>query len=154
MSTSTLPVSTVRQRVAAALAACGTPSQWKESRWPYDTFPAAEGGQFAHLAFAVGVVQTDFGSPIESSLTNRGAQGGLVESQVRVRWTFAIRADGAVADVDAAYDAEGQLLMAVLGLEATYLHCYAVGMSRSMVGDGAWMLGEASFNVQHRIALQ
>lgn len=142
----------VRQRIAAAVEAL---SGWREAKaHSYDTFPG-ESSQAAHLGFAVGVPSTTFTSGVESSRVRRGAiEGGLVRTEVRVRWTHRTRADGQVDDYDAALDAETTLITTILGVARTDLHVELEGATRGVAGDGTYMLGEVAVVATHRIALE
>lgn len=142
-------VSALRLRLATQI---GTIPGWRESRWPYDVMPA-EPGAYAHLAYAVGVLSTEFDAPLESSITRRGALGGAVTTAFGIRWTASIKADGAVAAYDAALDHEAALLKCVLDVAYTDMHVFISGMTRRAAGDGAWLLCEMTGTLRHRIAL-
>lgn len=147
---STLTVHDLRERVAAALEAI---DGWKESRWAYDLLPLAEPGTYAHLAFAVGVPTVRWPDATESSLRKRGAEGGMVETDLRVRWLHRIRGDAQVADYGDAFDAEAAAYKALIGMSKVGLHLFLVSMSHRIVGDGTWMLGEIQATAIHRLPL-
>lgn len=146
-------VSALRQRIAAVVEGLATPGPWHESRWNFQDFPR-DPGTYAHLSFAVGTPIWRFNSIMESFRAKRGALGGLVDTEFVVRWTYRIRADRQVADLDAALDAEAVLVTALAGVAMTDAHIGISQARRSVVGDGTWMLGEVSLLVQHRIAIQ
>jgi len=148
-----IAVSALRQRVAAAVEALATPSAWRESRWNYNDFPR-DPGTYAHLAFAVGAPITRFTTIMESYRHKRGADGGLVDTEFGLRWTFRLRGDRQVGDYDAALDAEAALVQAIAGASLVNAHIGQTQARRSVVGDGAWLLGEVSIVAQHRLALQ
>jgi hypothetical protein len=149
-----LSVSDVRERVAAAVLAISSPAGWRESPMPPGMGPA-DPGRFAHLAFSVWVPSTDFAAPGDSSRIQRGAPGGLVRTNLRIRWTYRLRADNAVADYDSALDAEATAVKAVTGVSALGgLHIAIVGTAREVVGDGTWLLCEINATATHQIAIQ
>lgn len=139
----------VRQRVAAVVEAL---SGWKESRWTWAQFPAAEPGQYAHLAFAVGVISTKARGPVESSATARTV--AMVDSEIGIRWAFITRADSAVSRMDAALQAEDAMVRAVLNCSrAGGLHLSWVESRRQIVGDGTVILGDTLFSAFHQYQL-
>lgn len=147
-----MTVPELRQRFATAISALTSPDTWRESAWAYDTFPLAEPGQYAHLAFAVGIPSTSFG-PMEGS-RRRLATGGLVESVVGIRWVHHVRGECVVADTDAAYDAEAILVKAISAMSLIDLSSLSVvQLRRQMVGDGTWLLCEATVEVHHQYQL-
>ena len=146
-----MTVAEVRARTAAALAAL---TGWRESPRHPDTFPG-DAGQWAHLAFAVGIPATVYESAQESSRTRRGSVGGLVRSDVRVRWTHRVRADAAVDDYAAALAAEAQAVAALTGLAQTSgLHVAIDQTTRTGAGDGAWLLCEIDCTMTHQAPIQ
>jgi hypothetical protein len=148
-----IAVSTLRQRLAAAVEALTLPAPWRESRWNADDFPA-DPGTYAHLAFAVSAPITRYTSIMESYRHKRGADGALVDSEFAVRWTFRLRADRQVADFDAALDAEAVLIKAISGASLVDAHIGQTQARRRVVGDGTWMLGELAVIATHRLPLQ
>ena len=146
-------VATLRARVAAALEALASPAPWRESRWSFDLFPS-DPGQYAHLAFAVGAPSTVPTSLSELVRHKRGAEGGQVTTQLRVAWTYRIRADRQVADYDAALAAEAAAVVAVCGTSQVDAHLLPSELSRRIVGDGTWLLGSISIDAIHRLAIQ
>ena len=148
-----IAIADTRARVAAAVEALAVPGPWRESRWSWDLFPA-DPSVYAHLSFAVGVPTTRFAAAGESVRHKRGADGGLVESDLSVRWTYRMRADRQVGDYDAALGAEAALIVALGGVPLTDMHLWIVEMRRELTGDGAWMLGDVRCIVRHRIAVQ
>lgn len=146
-----LAVSALRQRVAAVVSALTSPSQWRESSWAFDAFPA-DPGRFAHLTFAVGVPQSDF-DELEGS-RRRLTTGGLTGTDVVVRWVFRLKADGtAIASYDAALDAEAALVKALMAASRTDLHLGVTRLSRRGAGDGEWLLCETALTAVHQYAL-
>jgi len=145
--------STVRQRLAAAVEALTVPAPWRESRWNADDFPA-DPGTYAHLSFAIGAPILRWNSIMESVRHKRGAEGGLVDGEYTVRWTYRLRADRQVGDFDAALDAEAVLIKAIAGASQVDCHIGQTQARRRVVGDGTWMLGEVSVIATHRLAIQ
>ena len=149
-----LSVSEVRSRVAAAVLAIAPSGTWRESPMPPGMGPA-DPGRFAHLAFSVWTPATDFAAPGDSSRIQRGTTGGLVRTNLRIRWTYRLRADNAVADYDSALAAEAAAVKAVTGVSALGgLHIAIVGTAREVVGDGTWLLCEINATATHQIAIQ
>lgn len=112
-------------------------------------------GQFAHLAYSVWLPASDFDASRDSSRTQRGGTGGLLRTGLRVRWTYRLRADAAVADYDAALAAEAAVILALTGISALGgLHLAIQGAAREVVGDGAWLMQEISAIATHQIPIQ
>jgi hypothetical protein len=150
----TLSVSDLRQRIAAAVEALASPDAWHQSSWSYDVFPTAEPGTYLHLSFAVGAPRTEFASQAESVRHKRGSDGGAVTTTIGIRWVHRHLADDSVDDYDGALDAEAALLVGVTGAASTDVHVSVLEMSRSLIADGTWILGEMVLSCDHRIAIQ
>jgi hypothetical protein len=146
---STISPEAIRSRVAAGiLAALPT---WRESPTSFHR-PSADAVDVGHLAYAVGLGRTVPHSRDRQRLT----EGALVETQVFVRFSHRVRADGQVADVDASYTAELALVAAVMSTPTNPgLRIEFAGVSlRSVQPDGTLYIGVADFQVLHRYALQ
>lgn len=142
----TLSVAQVRQRIATALEAV---SGWHESTVPGELFPK-EGTTIEHKAFTA-FGQTTAWEGVEQA-PRRRSSGSLTDTAVLVRWTYQIRLDNAVVDVDAATDAEQLLIQAALAATATDLHVRVERATR-LVGEGtaagAYVAGEIKFICKH-----
>jgi len=78
-----------------------------------------------------------------------------MSSSVSVRWLHRVRADRQVADYDDALDSELALMAAIAKIDNDpdlSLRLDSIP-SRSIVGDGTYLLGELSFIVLHRYSL-
>ena len=142
-----LAPSEIRQRIAAAIR---TLDGWTESRWVYDLYPL-ETSSLAHRSYAVGVSSS---TPVDRDRQRR-AVGVLMSSSVSVRWLHRVRADRQVADYDDALDSELALMAAIAKIDNDpdlSLRLDSIP-SRSIVGDGTYLLGELSFIVLHRYSL-
>lgn len=148
-----IAVSALRQRIAAAVEALTLPAAWRESRWSFDLFPS-DPGQYAHLAFAVGVARTAPAAAQEMIRHKRGAEGALVTSEISIAWTYRLRGDRQVADYDSALDAEAVLIRAITGASQVDAHLIPVEMGRRVVGDGSWLLGTMRLDAVHRLQIQ
>lgn len=149
----TLTVKEVRQRIESAIEQALP--RWKKSTFTYDKFgqdPRAE----LHLSFAVGVPETVWASPIESSVTRRATTGGRVQTSVGVRWGYRIRSDAAVADQDLALDMEDLIRAAIMSSSNdTNLHLWVERASRSSrdIDAGILLIGDLSIGSQHLLAV-
>lgn len=110
-------------------------------------------GQYAHLSFAVGVASTLPTDPIEFSARKRGSYGGEANTAIGVRWTYRLRGDRQVGDLDDALTAEAAALVAIGGATSTDVHFLPEELRRQTVGDGTWLLGEITIRAIHRVAL-
>lgn len=143
---STLSVSDVRQRVAAALEAVPT---WAESRWGLDLLgrdPKFTGNRL----FAVGVSDTSV-SP--SAQRQKRSEGALVESIVQIRWLWQLRLDDQIASMDEALDGEHSLIVALAGISLDDLHLIFQRAERRVTPEG-WVVGTLQHSARHRINLQ
>jgi len=96
-----------------------------------------------------------YDAPRDSSRIQRGAVGGLLRSEVRVRWTYRIRADRAVLDYSDALAAELAAVKALTALVATGgLHVQIEQTTRTGAGDGGWLLGEIVCTMIHQSPIQ
>lgn len=143
----TLSVSDIRRRIADDLIANG----WKASRTHGASYPGQETAKMAAKSFAIYCPSTTLDSPLES---RRGALGGRCTSEVRVRWLWSLKAAVQVEDGDAALDAENELIHTLLAVSQIDCHISVSSCSRSIVGDGTYLLGEISLEVIHRISTQ
>lgn len=145
-----LALSAIRTRIATRVTAALGASGWRVSRYTYDQFPG-DTRLIEHLDFAVGVLRSDV-EPLDRRRRSVGAQ---VETAVAIKYTHRIRPDAAVADYDAALDAEQALVQAILGVSLADMTMRWTGApSRSLVADGTLFLGEVTFVVRHGYALQ
>lgn len=151
---STLSVSEIRKRIAAAIADHPHPATWVQSKWTYEMFPQAEPSQYAHLAYTVGSPGSDFAEPYETIRHKRGDHGGLATSEFGIRWTYRLRGDAAIKDYDEALEAGAELLKGLTAISFVDMHLWVDSLRQTVVGDGAWLLGEVRCTVQHRIAIQ
>lgn len=147
----TLTVEEIRQRVATVIK--DHDGAWRESPRHYDAFPA-DPGHFAHKAYAVGAPGTEFESPMESVRHKRGEDGGLVDTQIGVRWTYRIKIDGGVKAYDAMLASEALLLKALTGISLVSMHFWVTSLTRSPTGNHEWLLGQLLCVARHRIAIQ
>jgi hypothetical protein len=144
----TLTTAQVRQRVAATLAGV---DGWIESPVSYDRFPA-DPGQFSDHKFAVWAPRTIY-EGVEAA-PGRRPIGGMATTTIGIRWTRAIRADGAVEDGDQALDDEAALQQALADIDRNGgLHLTVEALDRKVVGDGTWMLGEITARATYRSLL-
>lgn len=147
----TVSASVVRQRLAAKLAALG----WSESRWTGPGWPSVQETQAVSKRFAVWVSDTVYPAPVESARLRRpDAVGSLVTSTARVWWAYRLRADAAVADLDAALDQEDALVEALLQASRTDgLRVAIVRRSRSTAADGTLIVGEIEVAALHQVPI-
>ena len=135
---------TVRQRVATAVAAL---SGWRQSAWALESF-GSDPDQVQHHAFAVGITSS---RPAAQPGRRNLSEGLATESQVQVTFAHRLTVDGQVAAVDAALDAEGDAITAVLNTaDRTSLHIVWDSSDRAPLGDG-WIVTTISFTAVHRI---
>ena len=149
---SLLSISDLQARIEDRIASSLQEKDWKKSRFPFPLF-GADTQQLSHIAFAVGLPSSTWPSGVESSITRRGAAGGLVTTSVRVRWSHRCRADVQLLDFAAAQDAEIDLVVAVLGMSLANCHIRVTEAQRDMDDSGTWVLGEVGFAVQHQYQL-
>jgi hypothetical protein len=79
-----------------------------------------------------------------------------VVSSVSVAWAYRVRDDGAAMDVPSAYDAEAELLAALLGVEPDpdLSVQFARATRRTTAGEvGMLLLGVLELTVYHRLPL-
>lgn len=145
---STLSVSAVRSRLAAAITTALGASGWAEATVSADQFPGSTSSNRAHKAFAVSISRT---SPASNQRQTR-SEGAMSVSTVRVRWAWEIAALDQVASYDAGLDGEAALILAVMGASLVDLHLVLGDVTRS-VDDQGWLTGEITVEAIHRIAL-
>ena len=139
-----LAFSTIRQRVATQLAAL---SGWRQSAWHLDAF-GRDPDQVQHHSFAVGVLSS---APTASPGRRQITEGLATASQIQVQFAHRLTVDGQVAAYDAALDAEGAAITAVLSLiNRTALHILWDSSSRAALGEG-WIIVTINFSAIHRI---
>lgn len=144
----TLAVSTVRSRVAAAIEAA---SGWTEAHQTWERF-ASNTRHDLHKGFTVAVTDTVPGPAQDRQ--KQATRATLVTSTVSVRWGYRVRADAAPSDTGSAYDAEAEMVQAVLGISRTDLHVIYAGSPVRDTSSGDWLIGESRFRVLHRIDLE
>lgn len=145
-----LAPSALRARIATAINTDLAADGWTESRYAYPLFPGQDSRLIVHLGYAVGLIST---TPVRP---DRQAQsfGAVVQTTVGVRFAHRLRADAMVADYDAALDAEGDLLISVMGSSQTDGQVVLQGVTtRDVVADGTLYLGEIRFTVLHTYAI-
>jgi hypothetical protein len=140
-----MPTETVELRQAVATAVDAL-SGWTQSRFPAELF-GRDTNSLQHHAFAVHLPDT---VPHAREGRQRASEGMWSESAVEVLWAHRIRNDAAVADYDAALEAEQDLAAAVKAIADQYM--MVERLSRRTVAPG-WLLGTARFRVQHRYSL-
>lgn len=144
-----LTVRQLAERLASHLQ--GALPGWHHSVYPvelmpYDTRPTQ------HQAWAVAVTAT-----VPAALDRqRRSEGAHVVSSVSVAWAYRVRDDGAAMDVPSAYDAEAELLAALLGVEPDpdLSVQFARATRRTTAGEvGMLLLGVLELTVYHRLPL-
>lgn len=145
----------IRQRIAARItSALGSVARpWRESGFHYLNFPPKDPSTVLPRSFAVGVRSVQMERARDRQ---RREVGALATTEVRVRWSSTVRADGQVDDVDQGMD-DGDLLVAtVLGTSPTpELEIRFLGFAPYLsYADGTLLVGEVAFQVRHRYPLQ
>ena len=157
-----LSFSTLRQQVAARIALIG--GDWWEAPVPYDGFgpsavPDAVPATKAHLAFAVGLIQTEIGS---DGTRGRAADGLLVDSMVGVRFLARHKPGptNSQASQDAALAAEVAMIQQVMGRTATAPAWpneikvrYDRTDTRTINESGEWFTTTVLFRMMHLLPL-
>ena len=145
----TLSAALVRSRVAAPVAAL---TGWTLSRYVYDLF-GADARSIAHKNFVAGVVST-----APKGGRQRLTEGAYVESLAVLRYSYRIRTDAQVSDYDAALDAQGALIAAVMGsIDQAALQIRFSGVPLRQVETdpqgGLWLLVAVRFAGNQLVAI-
>jgi hypothetical protein len=148
-----LSVANVRSRIAAGLLTDLQPSGWSQSRYPADLF-GSDTRSLAHLSYAVGVTSTA-PMPLERQSARGLERGTHALTRVVVRWSHVLRADAALDSYDAALREEQRLIAACLAVDADPELAVRWGgvPSRTVAGDGTYLLGVVDLEVYHRFPL-
>lgn len=154
----TVPVSTVRTRVATALAAL--PSPWQASPWIAGVFPADPTPDL-HRRWAVSVPSSTVQEPrrgwVDTALSGSGSTVRHVRarSSVRVEWCHYVGTEDMVADYSDALADEATVIQAATKLDTTDTSELVLdAVSRRVVGDGAFLLSTADFFIEHLIRVE
>jgi hypothetical protein len=140
---SALPVTTLRQRVAAAM-----PSGFVESAQLFDTF-GDDPTSVNHKAFAVGVSTTE-----ANELDRRArSEGALVFSTVVIRCAYSIRPMDQVTSYDEALTLEQSVITGMATITLTDIGGMSYEGSSRRALTSAFVISEVTFTFQHRIAL-
>ena len=142
-----LALSTIRQRVATAIAT--TLTTWQQASDPYDQFGAGDGDRL-HQSFAVGVPSS---AVLVANDRQIPARGVSVDTRLGIRWAYNIGALNQIVDYDAGLDAEALVLAAVMTIhQGVDLHLLYASSTRS-VDDQGWMFGEITIRAIHALPL-
>lgn len=142
-------VDRVQARLATALAA-----GWTVARGHPATLGTGDSRQLAHHAYSAWSPSADAVDLSRWQGRQRLSEGTVHRSRVEVRFLARLRADSTSGDVDAAYDDEDTVRLAVLSTAATDLQLSYIGARRSVLGEGTYQLHELSFDADHRVSLQ
>jgi hypothetical protein len=146
-----MSIVTTRQLVERVRGQVKDALQWTPSRFPYELFPN-DTQHLQHHAFAVGAMQTEIHSPVEMK---RGAAGALCWTTLGIRWAHRMRGAAQLDDYHASLDAEADLLVAINATSRTDLSGLLFETAeREVQPDGLWLIGEMTWKVLHRIALE
>lgn len=145
-----LATADLRDRIAAQIA---TLPGWSQSPYAAELFPL-DPDRFADHTFAVLVSRTRWTSGIESSRVTRGTTiGGLVESEIRVRWARSVRPEAGPEDTDSAMADEILVVEALCDSDLSDLHIRIEESTRELVAD-TWLLCTVSATATHRYAIE
>lgn len=144
-----LSVKNVRTRLQTAIAAV---SGWNVSRSVGDVF-GLDPNSFAHQAFAVDAVSTtDLGNSRQHA--GQLSEGARCVSEIRVRWSYRLKPKAQSASLDAAYDAESEIRLAVMSVSRTNLHVRFLSAGRVIEPRGEWLIGDLRFQAIHTLNLE
>lgn len=135
-------VAAIRDLVISAIDAL---SGWTPSRFAPEFF-GKDTDNLSHHSFAVAVTSTE---PLPNQ-TQSLAYGTNVFSTVEVQWAHRLRGDAQSADYDAGCDAEQDIVKACVGISSQ--HVLLQRLTRTAKAEG-WIMGTATFRVQHRYSL-
>lgn len=142
-----LSVSQVRQRFDRALTDAGfVRSTYVPELYGYDV------DHLVPRSYSVGVGATEIRTYDDRAHVPVPDEGEGV-TLIVIRTSSRIREDAAIQDYDAALDHEQALLKAALDVDATYLHCVPVGISRQVTDTAEWLVSTITIRVWHRFAL-
>jgi len=138
------------ERLSAQLTAVLAPGGWRESPYPFDLFPGGIGDDqvVQPLEFAIGLR----GSAVEPGRQARTGdnRGAVVTTEVRVRFTAGIRADGMLLDYRDAHRRERELVDAVISVHGDPgMSVRWMGIETRAVPLPGMFAGEARFAVLH-----
>ena len=148
-----LGVASLRSRIADGLLTALAAAGWSQSRYPADLL-GADPRSLAHLSYAVGVT-TSAPMPLDRQSARGITRGTHALTRVVVRWSHRLRGDAALADYDAALREEQRLIAACLAVDADPELAVRWGgvPSRTVAGDGTYLLGVVDLEVYHRFPL-
>lgn len=144
-----LALSTIRQRVAAAILAEMGAAGWAEAAVPYDRWPGEEEGLvLGARSYAVGL-----SSSMVAEEGQRRSGSVLMMTTVSVRWAQPLAAMDMVGSYDEGLDAEGAIIAAVQTIARSEgLHLKIERADRE-VGEAGIMTGVISWRAYHQLAL-
>lgn len=135
---------------AVATAITGV-SGWRQSTLPYELFPDQTAQTVPDKTFSIGVPRTQWAGPEEHPRRRPDNQGGLVNTELRVRWVCRLRADNAARDYGLSFEEEDRIVSAVLAISERPVHIWADNASRRVSPTGTWIEGDITFVAQHRL---
>lgn len=142
---SSLSVSAVRQRIAAALEAV---SGWTQSAWAADLL-GRDPKFIGNRLFSVSSPRT----AVQQGQRQRRSEGVVVSSEIIVTWLWQLRLDDQIDSYDEALDAEQELIEALAAVSLADLHVILVDQMRQVLPSG-WVRGMITLRTDHRIPLQ
>lgn len=143
-----LNAATIRQRIASALHTALSGDGWRQSVFVPSAGMLDAQGASSRL-YSVEVPETEVVDPRHRS--GGGAEGTYVQTTVRVRALYRIRADRQTADYDAGLDLEDTLTSAIGSSD--WSGCTPIAfdrLTRQLSGDGAYLVLEVVGSVRHR----
>lgn len=136
--------SKLAEHLETVLANPTVPGAWRQSRFPAENFDLTQ-PELEHHGFAIGIPSS---SP---EPTSRQDLGVIAVSTVVIRWAHRLRADAAVVDTLAAYEAEVELNDAVHRLDGRSIgaRLYFQGVTRNTSRSGLLRVIESTWGVSH-----
>jgi hypothetical protein len=142
-----LSLAALRQRVAAAVLAAVTHEDGQESTIPWDQFGTGESGSLLHKSYAVGCPSTTFQG------RQRGMEGTLAETEVRVRWAFNLAALDQITSYDEALAFGGLVVEASRRIIGGGVSVVILVSASQALDDQGWMNGDVTLRVIHQFSL-